>query len=75
MGDRVVKRVQVLLACYNGGPYLSRQLDTLRGQDDPCFSVLMQDDGSSDDTISKIKTLVAPFTKWRIAKYIRSDTL
>ena len=50
MGDCVVKRVQVLLACYNGGPYLSRQLATLREQDDPCFSVLMQDDGSSDGT-------------------------
>ena len=37
MGDRVVKHVQVLLACYNGGPYLSRQLATLRAQDDPCF--------------------------------------
>ena len=50
MGDCVVKRVQVLMACYNGGPYLSRQLATLRAQDDPCFSVLMQDDGSDDDT-------------------------
>ena len=50
MGDCVVKRVQVLLACYNGGPYLSRQLATLRAQVDPCFSVLMQDDGSDDDT-------------------------
>ena len=50
MGDCVVKRVQVLLACYNGGPYLSRQLATLREQDDPWFSVLMQDDGSSDGT-------------------------
>ena len=45
-----MKRVQVLLACYNGGPYLSRQLATLRAQVDPCFSVLMQDDGSNDDT-------------------------
>lgn len=45
-----MKRVQVLLACYNGGPYLSRQLATLRAQVDPCFSVLMQDDGSDDDT-------------------------
>ena len=45
-----MKRVQVLLACYNGGPYLSRQLATLRAQVDLCFSVLMQDDGSDDDT-------------------------
>ena len=55
MGDCVVKRVQVLLACYNGGPYLPRQLATLREQDDPCFSVLMQDDGSSDDTASLLR--------------------
>ena len=67
MGDRVVKHVQVLLACYHGGPYLSRQLATLRGQDDPCFSVLMQDDGSSDDTASLLREVAGEDGRFHLA--------
>lgn len=67
MGDRVVKHVQVLLACYNGGPYLSRQLATLRGQDAPCFSVLMQDDGSSDDTASLLREAAGEDERFHLA--------
>ena len=67
MGDCVVKRVQVLLACYNGGPYLSRQLATLREQDDPCFSVLMQDDGSSDDTASLLREAAGEDERFHLA--------
>lgn len=50
MGLEVVKTIQVLMACYNGETYLPRQLESLRAQDDPCFSVLLQDDGSTDST-------------------------
>lgn len=50
MGLAMVKTIQVLLACYNGEAYLPGQLDSLTRQDDSCFSVLMQDDGSSDGT-------------------------
>lgn len=50
MGVAVVKHIQVLMACYNGEQYLPKQLDSLRAQDDPSFSVLMQDDGSTDLT-------------------------
>lgn len=50
MGLEVVKTIQVLLACYNGERYLPQQLASLQEQDDPAFSVLMQDDGSADGT-------------------------
>lgn len=50
MGLEMVKTIQVLMACYNGETYLPRQLASLRAQDDPCFTVLMQDDGSTDGT-------------------------
>lgn len=50
MGLEVVKTIQVLLAGYNGEKYLPRQLASLHAQDDPAFSVLMQDDGSADST-------------------------
>lgn len=68
MGDCVVKRVQVLLACYNGGMYLPRQLATLREQDDPCFSVLMQDDGSSDGTPSLLREVAGEDERFHLAE-------
>ena len=63
-----MKRVQVLLACYNGGPYLPRQLATLREQDDPCFSVLMQDDGSSDGTPSLLREVAGEDERFHLAE-------
>ncbi len=63
-----MKRVQVLLACYNGGLYLPRQLATLREQDDPCFSVLMQDDGSSDGTPSLLREVAGEDERFHLAE-------
>ena len=49
MGCHLVKTA-VLLATYNGSTYLPGLLDSLAGQTDPGFTVLMQDDGSTDTT-------------------------
>ena len=46
----MVTQIDVCLACYNGGRYLPALLASLRAQDEPSFRVLMQDDGSTDDT-------------------------
>lgn len=55
MGLALVKSVSVLMACYQGAAYLPEQLASLAAQDDPCFRVLMQDDGSADDTLSLLQ--------------------
>ena len=49
MGCHLVKTA-VLLTAFNGSGHLSALLDSLRTQTDPDFVVLMQDDGSSDNT-------------------------
>ena len=49
MGDHVVKAL-VLLAAYNGEKHLPELLDSLCAQTDRDFSVLVQDDGSTDRT-------------------------
>ena len=43
-------RITVLLAAYEGARWLPEQLRSLRAQTDPDFAVLMQDDGSADET-------------------------
>lgn len=47
----------MLLACYDGAAYLPAQLDSLQAQDDPCFRVTMQDDGSRDMTPAMLMSL------------------
>ena len=59
MGGVLVKAIDVLLACYNGEAYLPAQLDSLQAQDDPCFRVIMQDDGSRDATGDMLARLAA----------------
>ena len=49
MGCHLVKTA-VLLTAYNGSAYLPALLDSLLAQTDPGFTVMMQDDGSSDRT-------------------------
>lgn len=46
--------VQILLAAYNGAAWLPAQLQSLRDQTDRDFTVLWQDDGSSDDTPAQL---------------------
>ena len=49
--------VQILLAVYNGMDHLPALLESLRAQDDPGFSVLVQDDGSDDASPSLLEEL------------------
>jgi len=58
MGDQLVNTVVLLAAC-NGSSHLPELLASLREQSDPDFTVLMQDDGSTDDTPSILKEIAA----------------
>ena len=58
MGCHLVSTV-VLLATYNGSGHLPALLDSLVNQVDPDFSVLMQDDGSDDGTVSLLEEFSA----------------
>lgn len=44
--------IQVLLAAYNGEPFLAEQLDSIFGQTWNNIQILANDDGSSDDTLN-----------------------
>ena len=57
----------VLLAAYNGEKHLQKQLDSLRNQTDPDFTVLMQDDGSSDRTVALLEAVCREDPRFRLA--------
>lgn len=48
--------VQILLATYNGGLYISQQLDSLLAQTYQDWMLLVHDDGSADNTVEIIKS-------------------
>lgn len=68
MGLGMVKTITVLLATYNGEKYLPRQLASLQAQDDPAFTVLIQDDGSTDGTLDILADVVGQDSRFRMAK-------
>lgn len=47
--------VQILLATYNGGKFLREQLDSLFNQTFQDFTILIRDDGSTDNTLQIIE--------------------
>lgn len=50
-----MKQVQVLLSSYNGKHYISEQLQSIFNQSYPHISVLVRDDGSTDQTLVLLK--------------------
>lgn len=51
--------VTILLASYNGGAYLQQQLQSIAGQSYQNWSLIVSDDGSTDDTIAIIQEFAA----------------
>lgn len=45
------RNVAILMAVYNGGPYLREQIDSIIHQSFANWTLYIQDDGSSDDTL------------------------
>ncbi len=50
------RNVAILMAVYNGGPYLREQIDSIIHQSFANWTLYIQDDGSSDDTLNIVKS-------------------
>lgn len=50
-------KIQVLMSTYNGEKYLFEQVDSIFSQKDVSVSLLIRDDGSTDNTLQIIKIL------------------
>lgn len=69
--DNKVLRISVVMATYNGARYLSQQLDSLLAQTYPVFEIVVQDDGSSDETLAILERYA---TKEPIVKVYRNES-
>ncbi len=57
------KKVVVLMATYNAGPFINDQIASIAGQSWPNIDVLVSDDGSQDETLTRLKAAAAAWTK------------
>ena len=60
------KSVSIVICTYNGSKYLSQQLDSIFAQTYPLHEVIVQDDGSTDDTWNIIEKYANKFPQMRI---------
>lgn len=53
-----MNKVQVLLSTYNGEQYISEQIQSILNQTYPFISILIRDDGSTDQTVVVLEQLM-----------------
>ena len=57
------ERVDIVMATYNGMPYIRERLQSILWQDYPQFRLLIHDDGSTDGTVEEIRKLAERYSK------------
>jgi glycosyltransferase involved in cell wall biosynthesis len=75
IGEKYVKKVQILLSTYNGEKYIEQQLDSLLKQDYGNVEILIRDDGSKDNTISIIETYSKQYSNIKVIKGINKGVI
>lgn len=55
-GAEKMKTVSVVMCTYNGARFLREQMDSILAQDYPLHEIIVQDDGSTDDTLDILNT-------------------
>lgn len=59
-------RISVVMTTYNGGRYLREQLDTIFHQTYPLWEVVVQDDGSTDETMAILEEYAQRYTAMKV---------
>ena len=62
-GHAVRRGIMLLLATYNGGQFLGKQIDSLAAQTVDDIDILVSDDGSADRTLEVLRTRAAGWPK------------
>ena len=50
-------KIAILMSTYNGGEYLSKQIESIKEQTNTDWHLYIRDDGSTDDTLSILKKI------------------
>ena len=58
--------ISVVLATYNGAPFLRMQMDSILAQSLPPMEIIVVDDGSTDSTISMLKEYASIYSSIKI---------
>ncbi|MEO0465153.1 MAG: glycosyltransferase family 2 protein [Pseudomonadota bacterium] len=60
--EPVLTQIQILMAVYNGASHLEAQLESLAAQSYPQWSLLVSDDGSTDQSVQILRDFAAKHT-------------
>lgn len=71
MTENRLYKVLVLMSTYNGEKYLAEQLDSIKKQEAVCVSVMIRDDGSTDNTVN----IISQYAKDMDIKLYTGDNL
>ena len=63
-----MKTIQILLSTYNGEKYIREQLDSILNQDGVDLSILVRDDGSTDNTLQILEEYKNQYSNIEIIK-------
>ncbi len=61
-----MEKVSVVMCTYNGAKYIREQLDSIVNQTYPLYEIIIQDDGSTDDTIKIIEEYLVKYPYIRL---------
>jgi glycosyltransferase involved in cell wall biosynthesis len=57
--DKFSSEVLILMATYNGAPYIEEQIESIQNQTETSWVLLVRDDGSTDRTMEIVETLAS----------------
>lgn len=61
-----MKKIAILMATYNGGRWITQQINSILSQTYPFWVLYIRDDGSSDDTLSIISKYAAQYSQIKL---------
>jgi glycosyltransferase involved in cell wall biosynthesis len=62
-------RLSVVVPTYNHGHYIDESLAAIAGQSEPPFEVVVVDDGSTDDTASRLEAIAGRLPRLRVERH------
>lgn len=70
-----MKKVSIVMCTYNGESFLREQLDSLVNQTYPIYELIVQDDKSTDSTLSILREYQIKYSEIKIDIYVNSEQL